>query len=190
MLLNIRASLFRERDRVSTAVPRILFVDPGLCGTGWAFFEALNTRPERKTKTSSPKETGVLKIPASKYKDGWVQHVQCIAASFRGILAAYKPEWVVLEQPELWASSKSHAATVSKNGEAGDIFKLTYLIGAMGLLVHQTIGKTPVLIFPREWKGQLDKGVVIARIEGEIGITPRDHEADAVGMGLAAQGRL
>jgi hypothetical protein len=47
-----------------------------------------------------------------------------------------------------------------------------------------------VLVTPNEWKGNLPKEVVAARCEAQFGFTVGNHEQDAIGMGLSAQGAL
>jgi hypothetical protein len=191
MTLNFRAAMFRDKERVAQQIPgNVLFVDPGLGGTGWANFPYITTKSSATTVVK-PNGTGVIHIPASKYKEGWIQHAELISASFFGVLTAYAPRLVIIEQPALWAGSAvSHAsATAGKDGEPGDLFKLAYLVGMFGGMVKQTVGTSPILIMPHEWKGQLPKEVVLARLQ-VFGIQAKDHEGDAIGMGIAAQGLL
>lgn len=70
--------------------------------------------------------------------------------------------------------------------------KLVFLVGGLGHVARRVSGVLPVFITPEEWKGQLPKKVVLARLAKAFGKDRkfRDHEADAVGMGLAAQGGL
>lgn len=87
--------------------------------------------------------------------------------------------------PEIWTSGKSMASATR-----GDLFKLVYLIGQLSIGNGEFI---PFMIAPREWKGQLPKEEVIRRIKKlcpNVGSAIGNHEADAVGMGLALQGVL
>lgn len=189
--MNYKTTMFRDKDRTETVIASALFVDPGLGGTGWAYFQNLNAKAKRDA-ASRPVNSGVIKIPAREYEGSWLMHAALVSAAFQGVLTSHTPHVVVLEQPELWSgSATSHAATTAgAKGEPGDLFKLTYLVGQFGLLTKQILGSLPVLIHPYEWKGQLSKDLVIERIKA-LGIPePKDHEADAVGMGLAAQGLL
>jgi len=166
---------------------RKLFVDPGISGTGWAFFE-LPEAPGRKP--IPPSATGVLVGPKG---ERWDNRVWSICRAFAGTLAAVKPEEVVLEMGELWGgSARSHASVThkSKKGEPSDLHKLIYLIGGLASEAREKTNKIPILIPVQGWKGQLPKEVVIKRLESAFGKTYKNHEADAVGMGLSDQGGL
>lgn len=145
--MNIKHELFgrREKDKIPLEIERVLFVDPGLNGTGWAFFQRIITFGVKSVIL--PQKTGVISFPRSAYKDGWLQHAEMIAAAFRGVVSSLDPKCIVIEQPTLWAgSAMSHAAVVGKNGDPGDLFKLTYLVGFLGCLTHQLTGKAPMLM--------------------------------------------
>lgn len=186
--MNYRLAMFRDRERESVKIESAMFVDPGMGGTGWAYFENFDTKPKF---LMIPVSSGVISITRRPGPDTWITHIQSMAAHFVGTITAHQPRLVVLEQPELWSGdAKSHAATVSgSKGEPGDLFKLTYLIGQLGYIVMEKLGVNPVIIHPHEWKGQLSKELVFERL-AKLGIKPKDHEADAIGMGIAAQGML
>lgn len=159
---------------------QILFVDPGLVGTGWAYYPELSSDP---MKPSAPHKHG--SDPGATYKD-WTIRASSLCMWWRGIVRALQPATVIFEWPGLWASSAKSQASASK----GDLFKLAYLIGGMADGLHVD-GIKSILVSPQEWKGQLDSDVVALRIERQWGITtPNDHESDAIGMGMAAQGAL
>jgi hypothetical protein len=157
-----------------------LFVDPGIKGTGWAFFQSI-------APSTGPEAYGVLHGKGEE----WVSRCHSLSQSFKRLLETFNPKQTVIEFPGLWLSGVSMASASS-----GDLFKLAYLVGNFGELVTRIPRNTqvplPVLIAPQKWKGQLPKEVVIRRI---LAIWPhlkdiKNHEADAVGMGLAAQGGL
>jgi hypothetical protein len=157
---------------------RVLFVDPGLNGTGWAVF--LDIGPVvTNAAPKPPKRTGVIRHnPADK---PWELRAHEIAGRVKDLIEIFEIQKTVIEFPGLWTSGKSMASATT-----GDLFKLTYLIGAMGLFAE-----TPLLISPQEWKGQLPKEIVIARIKKLWpAYQEKNHEADAVGMGFALQGFL
>lgn len=192
--MNYKTAMFRDTERAENKISSALFVDPGLGGTGWAYFPTFVTKTD-KMNVIPPISTGVIKIPPREYEGSWTMHAALVAAAFQGVLTSHTPHVVVLEQPELWSgSAMSHAATTAgAKGEPGDLFKLTYLIGQFGLLTKQVLGSLPILVHPYEWKGQLSKELVIARITAlslGLAVGPKDHEADAIGMGIAAQGLL
>lgn len=165
----------------------VLFIDPGLKGTGWAFFPRIYRKAAKKT-AGLPAQSGVLHA-----KDGghWIARAEEIRSAFRGVLAAVRPQWVVIEQPMLWLGSATSqaSATHAKAGEPGDLFKLAFLVGLLSGVVRDATNANAVLVMPHEWKGQLAKDHVLERL-ADFGLKPKDHEADAMGMGLAAQGVL
>ena len=178
-----------DAQREARPIEGALFVDPGLGGTGWAYFQGLVTKAERAC-VKRQDESGVLKSAKSEREGSWIGHAHDVESLFLGTLAACKPRVVVLEQPMLWSgSATSHASASTKGGEAGDLFKLSYLVGLLGSAAKASSGSLPILIMPHEWKGQLSKELVLERL-AEFGIEAKDHEADAIGMGIAAQGLL
>lgn len=164
---------------------RVLTVDPGIMGTGWCLYPTITSqRPY-----SMPSCWGVLK----SFEKNWQDKASDIWNQFDKLLGDRNVYQVVIEMPEIWTSGKSHASAVS-----GDLFKLQYLIGGFALLAVvngnlQGQKAKPCMISPRDWKGQLPKEVVISRIKRlcpNICDAIENHEADAVGMGLALQGVL
>jgi Holliday junction resolvasome RuvABC endonuclease subunit len=158
-------------------------VDPGLGGTGWAHWFNLSS-----PHLNPPSCWGVIR--SIKAGGDWQERAFEITKSFANLLNKFHPQQIVIEMPELWTTGKSMAAA-----QSGDLFKLTYLIGQLAVQAHcySFESNPPVLIAPREWKGQLPKEVVISRIKKllpDVGDAIGNHEADAVGMGLALQGAL
>lgn len=164
---------------------RVLFVDPGIGGTGLALFAKLAAVGK---KPWMPVMTEMLE-PKSKH---WQAKIEEVCSWFSGIVHALDARLVVIEMPETWGGdARSYAATTKQTkGEPAPLFKLTYLVGGMGEIARQATLSRPLLISPRLWKGQLPKEVVHKRIFQTWGNKYREHEADAVGMGLAAQGGL
>ena len=70
-----------------------------------------------------------------------------------------------------------------------DLFKLTILTGVLADVAY-TDGAEVVLVKPGEWKGQLSKESAGRRIKRAFGKRWPNHVEDAVGIGLAVQGRL
>lgn len=182
MNINAKKSLmFPIRTaRKNIRLDKLIFVDPGLTGTGWSYFGKLWTKGK---PASSPQDSGVF-LP--KKSSRWEAKVESVCGYFDGLCSSLQPKLIILEFPQLWASGKSMVAT-----QKGDLFKLTYLIGGLGEVSRRHNVNLPVLVYPLEWKGQLPKDVVIRRIKKRFPhIKPKNHEADAIGMGLAAQGIL
>jgi len=170
------------KERTDNVLERVLFVDPGLGGTGWAYFPWIQANATKKT-LAAPTITGVLTAPTN---EKWDNRAWSYCAQFAGIINSCEPETVVLEYPELFSGDAKSQASAAR----GDLFKLTFLIGGLAQVAREATGKLPILVLPKEWKGQLPKPVVINRIKKQLGIDCQDHEGDAVAMGLAAQGRL
>jgi hypothetical protein len=164
--------LLRTDDRHT----RSLFVDPGLGGTGWAYFP---------TMPGAPKKWGVLNERIKADSGDWYSRAFRLAEKFERVLDEFEPNVVVLEMGELWAGSEVSVTS----GKRGDLLKLVFLIGVLSEVCHKNDYRV-VLVTPNEWKGNLPKEVVAARCEAQFGFTVGNHEQDAIGMGLSAQGAL
>lgn len=175
-----------------------MFVDPGLGGTGAAIFSDLATgrvqQPIWYDRLITPKESGTW-LDRSIQIATWIQ---MIIQEQRNQGRA-KWEGLFVEFPEVWSGSlKSNTAVRGgKNGSA-PLLKLASLSGMIVysfLMGMRTISSPRVCVQylkPADWKGQLDKKQVIRRIHAAYfqdleRVVLRDHEADAVGMGLAYQ---
>lgn len=164
---------------------RVLTIDPGLHGTGWALWPCISSNPNQFTPPSC---WGVLQANAANWQDKSL----ILCSTLAELLKKLNVYQLVIEMPEVWTTGKSHAAATS-----GDLHKLTYLIGGFSLLAELNENTAtryrPVMISPQQWKGQMSKEAVIRRIQKRCpGILDAigNHEADAVGMGLALQGVL
>ncbi len=178
--MNVEQTMFRSTEDGRWF--RILFIDPGITGSGCAFWKELVRKADGKA--SPPDITEVLSPPT---KDSWPSRVRMLSAWMHGLVHSLLPTHIVIEFPELWSGSAISQASAS----TGSLFKLTYLVGAYGEIARDHIGREPVLVSPNTWKGQLSKVAVKARIARALDNEEyREHIADAVGMGLAVQGRL
>ena len=155
----------------------VLFLDPGLGGTGWAFFRKL-----REHNAIPPDSTGVIRGKG----ETWVDRCLNVAEAVHELHIICGIDNLVMEFPESWEGSAVSLAS-SKSGALG---KLTFLCGCIG----GVFGKPGhvILMAPMRWKGQLPKDQVINRIKRRWPDLPhiRDHEGDAIGMGLSAQGAI
>ena len=158
---------------------KVLIVDPGVSGTGWAYWLDISRDGNRSANMPFLSDS---KIPKKTGFDA----VEILWAWFDGVVDVLRPKIVVIEFPELWSSSGVSLSSAAK----GDLFKLTYLIGGFGRIVSKRTNRAPVLVTPTEWKGQLPKKAVDARIKRSLGKKYKNHESDAVGMGLCLQGEL
>lgn len=168
-----------KRKRTNGAYASVLFVDPGLGGTGLAHWKEFQTKPRAPVEP-----TGHAVLRAKKVL--WQSAVDDYVLQFRGYIIGWKPQTVVIEWPEVWSDSGKSMASATK----GDLGKLYFLIGGFAEACRRLVPCEPLLIAPREWKGQLPKEVVLDRVEKRLGFRPRDHEGDAIGMGMAAMGFL
>lgn len=176
-----------------------MFVDPGLGGTGAAVFkdiqEGVIQPPIWHDRIVVPKEVGEW-VSRSVHVAMWIQNV---VKTMRGKGLA-KWNSLVVEFPEVWSGSlTSNTAVRGTKGDSAPLLKLASLSGMIAfsfLMGMRTVSSPQVhvrYIRPAEWKGQLPKKCVIDRIRRaycpmeETGAGMRDHEADAVGMGLAFQ---
>lgn len=152
----------------------LLTVDPGLEGTGIALWTigGCATKPVR---------TDVFKSRAKT----WMRRAAVIAAGFANQIDEYVSDQIIIEFPVLWAGSKLSQTAASR----GDLFKLAYLCGAFADRIAELDDINHLyLVRPQDWKGQLSKAAVNARIKNFLGTSYPNHASDAVGMGLAAFG--
>lgn len=164
----------------------VTFVDPGIGGTGLAQWWAWDTSG---LPIAKPSATVVLR-PS---RGTWMERFRWLMVAFDEWLAKNPCEHVFIEGAALWTGSARSMAS----GASGNLVKLAMVIGGL-LDAAQSSGHVtapPKLLPVREWKGQLPKRVVRARVQRALGIGPRhpllrEHLADAVGMGVAAKGQL
>ena len=152
-------------------------VDPGLGGTGWAYWSELSLPVDAAVP---PDDSDVI----HPSKGPLEERIADVAHDLMSVTRANNIYRFVVESPMLWPGSPKSQASA----ERGDLFKLAMVVGAI-------IGATPsymdvVLVPAHVWKGQMDKRAVHARIRRALGRKYREHEADAVGIGLAIQGVL
>lgn len=180
--MKLDQAMFQAKDDRTWG--KVLFVDPGIIGSGCAFWDEV-VRAGITKPASEPQITEGHNPKDSKLS--WDIRADVLCAWFNGVIHTLEPQIVVIEFPELWSSSPVSQASAGR----GDLFKLAYLVGAFGEIVRHQTGTGPVLISPAKWKGQLTKKAVHARIERALGdVKYPEHIADAVGMGLAVQGKL
>ena len=173
----------------------LVTVDPGFEGTGWAYWRKLWQGDEwnhtmRGAVGPTPQRTGVIRLGKVDKERHWLTRAIIISSNFGGVLQELVNEkgskaTVLIEIPEFYAASAvSHAASVK-----GDLTILTALSGML-LRVAWDCGWSAMCVTPTEWKGQMNKKVLQARIGRILHTVYRDHEADAVGMGMHMAGLL
>jgi len=161
-------------------VRSILFVDPGLEGTGLArWYDFCNSLED---SLPLPFDTKAI-VPRGALT--WRQKFRYVMAEFSLYVAACPVDRVVIESQSVWAGSAKSIASVSK----GNLLKLVMLTGAM-MRVCDDNDKRVTLVAPTTWKGQLSKAAVHKRIKLAMQMRFPEHVADAVGMALSAMGQL
>lgn len=191
---HIKSAMYPVRGpRRKVEFQQVLFIDPGIEGTGWVMTDRILTNLGNVNRhgSSSPPFALVasgVHVPVRMGRQ-WHGRVQDVCGWFYGLLSAYSPKVVVIELPEFWMGDPKGMTSASTQS----LTKLVYLVGGLGEIcrTHQCGCRTPVLVAPREWKGQLPKAVVIRRIKQRMpGVKVREHMADALGMALSACGIL
>ena len=173
-------------DAVKLPVKDVVFIDPGLGGSGWAAWSTISNChgpiPE------IPYGFGV--IHGSRAADWKLQCLE-IWRLFESLYNMHDWKTLVIEYPSLWeGSAVSHAAA---SGEESNLSKMYFLIGGLTCIWHRnSVASLPILISPQAWKGQLPKSIVIDRIQKYFppGVQIPDHAGDALGMGFSLQGLL
>jgi Holliday junction resolvasome RuvABC endonuclease subunit len=160
-----------EKERLS--------VDPGLTGTGLAFWR------DRDWKKQVP-PVHVQNLTVG-YKGEWYERASRLSGEFHAVVAPRKIVRVYIEWPIFFQGSvKGHSATVK-----GDIYKLCYLIGCYGE-VCASLDIPLELVNVGVWNGQLSKEVVWEwvkrRIPDVVKLNPESHSRDAIGIGLYKKG--
>ena len=152
----------------------LLSVDPGVEGTGWAYFR-----------------NGIFKyagtITPQGRDDQWVERMYSVANRFQSLVELYPGlDYVVMECPAFHGGVAGMVVASS-----GSLVKLSLLTGAL-LNICRAKGFTPTLTKPAEWKGQLPKDVTKKRCEEilKTKLDGTDHACDAIGIGLWALGKF
>lgn len=158
-------------------MPRIVTIDPGVKGTGYAVWRGGLYWP----RLEPPIASGVLSVDRDS---SWSIRSAKMLREFYGLCKDYVPNRVICEYPEFFASGKGYASAAG-----GNLVKLAHLVGMFdGACV---LSQCPFSMMPvREWKGQMSKQLVIQRIRKRLGKTYKSHAADAVGIGLHCKGHL
>lgn len=157
----------------------LLCIDPGI-DFGWAIFGS---------RISVPCVCGTFK---SEGKDFW-SRLEKTAAEFNrvlGISEDYECEGIACEYPAFFGSEGGQVAARS-----GSLVKLAVVVGTLyGVCLDWGIAFRPVGV--NEWKGNLSKEIVKARIEKILGssaladLRPKEHAWDAIGIGLYCRGKF
>ena len=154
----------------------ILAVDPGM-NTGWCFME-----------NGEVVASGVKRVPKElKGKDvGEVFVLNSFWEWFSELVKAVEVNTFIIEVDEMYAGSAKSHAFFAKN-----VGKMERLIGGyMRVWAEDVDNLNIVMTTARKWKGQLTDDATRTRVELITGKKYRQHEADAVGMGLNYFGKF
>lgn len=161
----------------------LLAIDPGLTGTGWAYW-----REDQEHTGDAPYAVGVVTVPSKIRGDDFVARARNIANQLYDIadrlynLDDDKVDRVICEFPNYQDSGAR-----SMGWRSGDLQRLTFLTG---VLCQRFDDCSFIAVEPFRWKGQLPKHVVESRIRKRFGnrtcreLDIRTHAWDAVGIGL------
>ncbi len=111
-----------------------------------------------------------------------------ITLGVAALIEFFKVKKVYIEKSAfMQGSARGHAVAAR-----GDLVTLSIFIGRL-VQVVETLGAEAILVPVSTWKGQLPKEVANRRVAMKMQIGPKvfnDHELDALGIGLWAQGRF
>ena len=180
----------------------VLSIDPGR-NTGWCIFKEFKGQHQYRA-------SGVVRSQESDWasvaKDVAFQVAFITGDSSFGLTSPSRATQIVIEMAEMFNTSASYASI-----RRGNLLDLIYLTGVICGALQRVMSSPPILVKPMEWKGQLPKSTVIKRLQDFIGYADvgrmmfgrhwpesawipqtgmgsipriRDHEADAIGIGL------
>ena len=161
------------------SVRRILGVDPGVQGTGWALVCNGGLRPRLLSAgTITPRFS----------RADWVARMEDVVEGFDGVLATLTLDAVAMECPTFYGNLGGMAAAGS-----GALVKLCLLTGGLARCVQARPQLGLTLATPNEWKGQLSKHVSWQRCRHILHDAVEverltEHAQDAVGIALWALG--
>jgi hypothetical protein len=114
--------------------------------------------------------------------DDYRVRVRELIITLNALVIQYRPQDVIIEEPEVWKTPKGHRAATS-----GSLSMLTFAVGALWEWATHTVGAA-TLVPVTEWKGQLPKKIMLKRLQDRelcLGLRPTDkdmNESDAVGL--------
>jgi hypothetical protein len=164
----------------SGTIGRLLTVDPGLGGTGWASWNRMD-----RNRLVPPNNSGVVNTTALEH----VRRMQEIAAGLEIVVAQELVFVVVLECPQFMEGGKGIIAA-----RDGDLVSLSILTGFLLASMMRVNRCTGHLVIVSTWKGNMSKEMTAERVAFRLpGYTPRTtttHEMDAIGLGLFLKGAM
>jgi len=170
---------------------RWVSIDPGLGGTGLAFFD--NERllvgiPEKNAP-------GIHTVRPDKSAAGWMEEAVSICDKAEDLFALYSPTKIVIEEPFISLKGKKTLVAANTNS----VVKLSIIAGMLiwtARSVMESHRATHLFqvetVLPSKWKGQLPDKALKMRIEEwarktktELPKRLSEHARDALGLGLS-----
>lgn len=156
------------------SVEKVLCVDPGV-NTGWAYWERFRT----DLNDWAPTATGVFRAGVNPSTE---KRLKILNGSFVDVVRTTGAVFVYLESSGYWDQS----ARSRKSVASGSLVLLTMIVGG-----YVALSPSVHLVSPSRWKGSLSVDQLKRRIRRAIpGANYREHEREAVGIGLAVRGIL
>ena len=159
------------------AWPGVATVDPGIGGTGLAIWASLQ---QNSPAAQPPNWHDVLRPRGT-----WEQRTDAVCDWLKVSISGLGLQHILIEKPQVWPDSAKSAAAAA----SGNLLKLVMLVGGMRQTIRSvSLDIEIILVPPGRRKGQLSKPALRKRVVKALGEPYREHERDAVGMGLAVQG--
>jgi len=147
-----------------------LSIDPGV-NTGWAYW---------KRGVKVPAKTGIFRI--DKDDKTPIEKLKTLAHNYRKLVDFFCPGAIIIEDCEYRGNSRKGQASAA----SGALALLSKIVGGYAMMPER-----PTILIPAiQWKGNLPGTVVDQRVHRETGIHYREHEREAVGIGLHVWERL
>lgn len=159
----------------------LITIDPGIDALGWALWDKY--RSKHFKKLTAPIDSGVLRTNS---KQSWLDKTDEMSLELLDLLEPLtrrmKCDTLACEMPKYMESAKGRVAARSDA-----LVKLVFMVGRIAQL-RDELNMQFIPVAVGEWNGQLPKKIMEARVTKRLGIKYREHEYDAVGIGLHLKG--
>lgn len=178
--MRLKQRMFESKK--SGAWSRVLCIDPGIRHLGYAFWPII--KRANGAHVRAPSDSGLI---TTARRTRWETIVyEELAAWLRRYITTKRVRHVVIETATFWSES----ARSRQAAKRGDLLRLVFLVGALGVVAHELCVVSPVTVEPKEWKGDMSKAVMKRRVHRALHHRYQKHEYDGVAMGLRIMGKL
>jgi Holliday junction resolvasome RuvABC endonuclease subunit len=162
----------------------VMTIDPGMHSMGWAYW----SRKKWDSNSVVPSACGLIKAVHKNADAPWWERVQEQCRRVGEMMTTASPWTVYCEMPVFFSGSAMGMAAAQTDA----LQKLSFMVGSLAQVVAERKG----IFYPvsvREWKGQMSKEVVQARVTKALGASVvaemniQKDTYDAVGLGLAVR---